>query len=64
MRTAARELQSRGEFDHVVVNDRLEQAIEEIVSIVRRALCPGDRGGGLNADAKLSSPNHEECEPS
>ena len=64
MRTAARELQSRGEFDHVVVNDRLEQAIDEIVAIVHGALCPGDRGGGLKADAKLSPPNHEECEPS
>jgi guanylate kinase len=38
MRTAARELEAQPEFAHVVVNDRLEDATERLVEIVRRAL--------------------------
>ena len=38
MRTAARELEAQPEFGHVVVNDRLEQATDELVAIVRAAL--------------------------
>jgi guanylate kinase len=38
MRTATRELQSSGEFGQVVVNDRLEEAVERLVDIVCRAL--------------------------
>jgi guanylate kinase len=38
MRTAEQELQAQCEFPHVVVNDRLEQATEELVAIVRAAL--------------------------
>jgi guanylate kinase len=38
MRTAARELEAQAEFPHVVVNDRLEDAVERLVEIVRRAL--------------------------
>ena len=38
MRTATRELEAQPEFDHVVVNDRLEDATNELVEIVRRAL--------------------------
>jgi guanylate kinase len=38
MRTAARELEAQPEFGHVVVNDRLEHATEELAEIVRRAL--------------------------
>jgi guanylate kinase len=38
MRTAARELEAQTEFAHVVVNDRLEDATERLVEIVRRAL--------------------------
>ncbi|HEV2076193.1 MAG TPA: guanylate kinase [Thermoleophilaceae bacterium] len=34
MRTAERELQARSEFRHVVVNDRLEDAVEELVGLV------------------------------
>ncbi len=37
LRTAERELQAQPEFAHVVVNDRLEQATEELVAIVRAA---------------------------
>ncbi len=38
MRTAERELEAQREFGHVVVNDRLEQATEELERIVRGAL--------------------------
>ena len=38
MRTAARELEARPEFGHVVVNDRLEDAVERLTEIVRDAL--------------------------
>lgn len=38
MRTAERELDARSEFEHVVVNDRLEEATGELERIVRSAL--------------------------
>jgi guanylate kinase len=38
LRTAARELEAQDEFGHVVVNDRLEDAVEELARIVRQAL--------------------------
>jgi guanylate kinase len=38
MRTAAQELEAQPEFAHVVVNDRLEHAIDELAAIVRAAL--------------------------
>lgn len=38
LQTAARELEARNEFEHVVVNDRLEEATEQLVEIVRGAL--------------------------
>jgi guanylate kinase len=38
MRTAEGELQAQSEFPHIVVNDRLEQATEELGRIVRQAL--------------------------
>jgi guanylate kinase len=44
LRTAQRELETRPEFPHVVVNDRLEQATEELVAIVRAALAAGRQG--------------------
>jgi guanylate kinase len=34
LRTAERELEARDEFAHVIVNDRLEEAIAQLVSIV------------------------------
>jgi guanylate kinase len=46
LRTATRELQAQSEFSHVVVNDRLEQATEELAGIVRAALAPGADGAG------------------
>ncbi|MFL5859629.1 MAG: guanylate kinase [Solirubrobacteraceae bacterium] len=39
LRTAEAELQAQSEFGRVVVNDRLEDALEELVDIVRRAGC-------------------------
>jgi guanylate kinase len=38
LRTAEREIEAQGEFPHVVVNDRLEQATDELEAIVRGAL--------------------------
>jgi guanylate kinase len=38
LRVAERELAAQGEFQEVVVNDRLEEAVDELVGIVRRAL--------------------------
>jgi guanylate kinase len=38
MRTAQRELDAQPEFAHVVINDRLEQATDDLVRIVRDAL--------------------------
>jgi guanylate kinase len=35
MQTAARELEARHEFAHVIVNDRLERAVDELEGIVR-----------------------------
>jgi guanylate kinase len=61
MRTAVRELSSRAEFGQVVVNDRLEEATDQLEQIVRRALECG-QVDWHQANAKLSSPTHEECE--
>lgn len=38
LRTAEREIEAREEFSHVVVNDRLEEATDELVAIVQDAL--------------------------
>ena len=38
LRTARQELEAQPEFEHVVVNDRLEDATEELAAIVRRRL--------------------------
>ena len=38
LRTAERELEAQPEFRHVVVNDRLEEATEALVTIVRREM--------------------------
>ena len=38
LRTARQELEAQDEFQHVVVNDRLGEAVAELASIVRRAL--------------------------
>jgi guanylate kinase len=41
LRTADAELEAQDEFAHVVVNDRLEDAVEELTGIVRSALQEG-----------------------
>jgi guanylate kinase len=41
MRTADRELEAQAEFPRVIINDRLEQATEDLVALVRGVL--GDR---------------------
>jgi guanylate kinase len=38
MRTAERELEARQEFGHVVVNDRLEHATEDLERVIKNAL--------------------------
>jgi guanylate kinase len=38
LRTAERELEAQTEFSHVVVNDRLERATDDLVAIVRDVL--------------------------
>jgi guanylate kinase len=38
LHTAERELEAQAEFAHVVINDRLEQATEELAQIVRQAM--------------------------
>lgn len=38
LRTAEREVAAQHEFGHVVVNDRLEDAVDELVAIVREAV--------------------------
>jgi guanylate kinase len=41
LRTADAELEAQGEFAEVVVNDRLEDAVDELTAIVRSALTNG-----------------------
>jgi guanylate kinase len=38
LETAERELEAQGEFTHVVVNDRLEDAVDELAAIVRASM--------------------------
>ena len=54
MRTAERELEARPEFSHVVVNDRLEDATEQLTDIVRTVLADGDQ-----RDANLGGPDEQ-----
>jgi guanylate kinase len=52
MRTAEEELEAQPEFSYVVVNDRLEQATDELVAIVRDALDGESAGaGGVQGDS-------------
>jgi guanylate kinase len=51
MRVAEQELEARREFEHVVVNDRLEDALEQLVAIVSAELrrCAAAKGAGAQA---------------
>jgi guanylate kinase len=42
LRTAEIELQAQYEFRHVIVNDEVERATEELAAVVRRALAAGE----------------------
>jgi guanylate kinase len=55
LRTAERELEARSEFAHVVVNDRLEQATDELVAIVAAALAEC-RGATANVKVPPRTP--------
>jgi guanylate kinase len=46
LRTAEQELAAQPEFGHVVVNDRLEQATQELEKIVRNVLTAGQAAPG------------------
>ena len=52
MQTAEGELEAQPEFSHVVVNDRLEQATQELAQIVTAELA-----GRAGSTANLESPN-------
>ncbi len=54
LRTAERELEARPDFAHVVVNDRLEQATDELAAIVRAELAEGTA-----STANLKSPTKD-----
>lgn len=43
--TAARELAQRAAFDHVIVNDDLEQAVDELVAIIQASPSQQPSGG-------------------
>lgn len=60
--TASTELQARGEFGHVVVNDRLDEAVDDLERIVREAL---EADGGQRPAARIqgSNPNGTEGPP-
>ena len=51
MRVAEQELEARREFEHVVVNDRLEDALEQLAAIVSAELrrCAAAKGAGAHA---------------
>jgi guanylate kinase len=51
LRTAERELRARPEFAHVVVNDRLEDATDELAAIVQ-----GELAEGAPPTAKVKTP--------
>ncbi len=44
MQVAREELDAAGEFDATVVNDDVQRAAEELITLMRRAPAPGDHG--------------------
>jgi guanylate kinase len=57
LRVAEQELQAQPEFQHVVVNDRLDEATEELTEIVARELSAG--GQRLHSPKAKPSPDQE-----
>jgi guanylate kinase len=64
LRVAERELAARAEFGHVVLNDELAQALDELTAIVRAELACGGAGGEVEAaqgtTLQLQPPNASE----
>ena len=58
--TAEGELAAQHEFAHVVVNDRLEDAVDELVEIVRATTAAGSRGARDRAPAGVAWPRYPE----
>ena len=54
LRAAIRELSSAKDFDHVVVNDDLERAVEEVRSVARTGRSQVDGGIGARIDALVT----------
>jgi guanylate kinase len=46
LRTAQTELAAQSEFGHVIVNDQIERATDELASIVAQSLCGGQAAAG------------------
>jgi guanylate kinase len=58
LRVAERELAARSEFSHVVVNDRLEEAIAELTAIVSGELARGDCDSGRRPSPRTTLEGH------
>jgi guanylate kinase len=56
LRSAREELEAQREFAHVIVNDRLEQATEELAAVVRRELGRSEAPGRRERTANLGPP--------
>jgi guanylate kinase len=59
LQVAERELTAQSDFAHVVVNDRLDEALEQLVAIVAAAL-DGTAAGELHGQSGLQSKAHDE----
>jgi guanylate kinase len=65
LRVAEEELSARDEFGHVVVNDRLEDALDELSAIVKEQLrsCKGGEQGRRAAPTTLHGPPGKAANP-
>jgi guanylate kinase len=46
LRTAEAELEAQSEFAHVIVNDQIERATDELAAVVAQSLCGGQAAAG------------------